>query len=110
MAAIKVNIGHTVSGTTLKIACKRAAEDLGWELNEEDRYREEFGLGSLHIQRKYESTRFKLSGFILPAMQVLLYERGDTDYFWALSGVVGGVALPYEVRRYLSAVSDHLHS
>lgn len=108
MAHAKVEIGKTVTYESLESALREAAKDMGWEVSAKDKFSKGYRLGSVHETREYKWTDFNLRGLVLPLMQITVHDKGSTDSFSVLTGLLWGVALPLEVRKYLSAVSGHL--
>ena len=104
----KVGIGRTVTYKDLERALLEAAKELGWKARVQDKFSTEYRLGSVQKVQEYDGTRVFLRGSFLPTMQVIINSKSPTDRFYVWSGAPFGVALPFEVRKYLEAVSRHL--
>ena len=73
-----------------------------------DEFDEDYRLGSVEEIRVYSATDISLSGRLLPAMQVRVYTKDPTNYFYVRSGFSFGWASNKKVRAYLDAVSRNL--
>ena len=100
----KVNIGKTVNYETLETALVKAAKDVGWKAQVKDEFEKIYKLGSVKEVQVYDATNFFLRGKLFNAMQVRIYGKKPTDYFF----VRMGFASEKRVQEYLNAVSQYL--
>ena len=105
---VEVDIGRKVSYETLDKALRGAAEDLGYKVTVRDKFNKKYRLGSIHEEQEYKFTDYEIRGTFLRAMQVTTFKDKEKDYFFVNMGPPFGVALPHEVKKYLSVVSEHL--
>ena len=104
----KVSIGKTIDYTTLETALVKAAEEMGWKARVEDRFNRSYKLGSVEEVQEYDDTHVYLKGRLLPAMQVIIFNKGPRDNFYIWSDFPFGFASERRVQEYLSAVSRNL--
>lgn len=108
----RVEIGREIDYDELEAALVGAAADVGWKAKIKDVYCGGYSLesGEGKNTREYDRTNIKLMGAFLPALSVEINKnRNWTDHFYANSVPPFGVALPFEIRRYLTAVSNRLN-
>ena len=103
-----VEIGRKVDDETLDKALRAAAEDLGYKVKVKDQFKKKYRLGSIHEESEYRWTDYCIKGAFLPAMEITTHKGREEDNFTVYTGPFSGYAFPHEVKRYLSAVSEHL--
>tara|TARA_Y100000310_G_C20694967_1_gene824971 strand:+ start:308 stop:643 length:336 start_codon:yes stop_codon:yes gene_type:complete len=107
-----IKIGKNVSPEILEDALRNAAKEVRWRVRDVDRFTENNRtLGPVYKKnRKYKWTDLKLRGAFLPAMEISFNKRDETiSWFNIHTGIGFGVALPYEVDKYLKAVRKNLY-
>ncbi len=101
----KVSIGKTVDYKTLETALLKAAKDIGLKAYVKDKFNKSYKLGSVKEVQEYNSTNLFLKGKLFNVMQVSIYGKKPTDYFFVEEK---GFASEKRVQEYLSAVSQYL--
>ena len=104
----KVNIGKVVDYKTLETALVKAAEEMGWKAQVQDKFNKNYRLGSVEEIQDYDVTQVTLKGRLFTAMQVRVYGKGSNNSFFVWTGLPFGYASERKVKQYLDAVSRHL--
>lgn len=117
---VEVKLEQPLPPQQLEDILVAAATDVGWKVRVKDQYREKykysedgrdgFGIISLKRERVYTSTDINLRGMIIPAANVNYIKTGNEpiNRISIGYGLFWGVALRYEVEKYLGAVSERL--
>ena len=103
-----MEIGKRVEYENLEKALLKAAEEMGWKANFQDKFDKNYKLGSVKEVQEYASTHVRLRGTLFDTMQVIIYGKKPQDYFFIRTGFPWGITSEKKVQKYLSAVSENL--
>jgi len=105
----EVKIGRSVDYKELERALVEAAKDVGWDAKVRDVFSSGYRIdSSVESTKDYLYTEIRLRGVFLPTMRALIHKDTRQSSFNIWTGFPFGVALGYEVRGYLKAVSAYL--
>jgi hypothetical protein len=108
---VQINLEKAVDYKTLENAILKAAEELGWKAKIIDKIEVDYDLNSPQKIQKYKCTDINLSGKILPAAELTVFNRYNkeaSNKFFLYTGLPFGCASQSNINEYLKLVYKNI--
>ena len=105
----RVKIGKDVDFRNLETALMKAAEEIGWKVEVEDEFKEDYELSGSKSVKEYQYTIVKLKKGLFPQMKLLITDKNrPINSFSIWQGLPFGVASQKSIKNYLDTVSRYI--